>query len=70
MTSEQHKDTTTARQKRDFKDVQTLVSFLTTRDPFSDDRSLRSITSGVAADDNVDADKAEETGMNPTFRFL
>jgi hypothetical protein len=54
MTSEQHndtkkqnKDTTSTRQKRDFKDIQTLVSYLTTYYPFCDDPSLRSITSGL-----------------------
>ena len=61
-TSEQHKETTKARQERDYKDTNELITFLSQRNPFNPDPSLRSITSGVVAEDNVNADKANELG--------
>ena len=61
-TSDQHKDTTKARQERDYMDTNELVTFLSQRNPFSADPSLRSITTGVAAGEDVDADKAKEVG--------
>ena len=62
LTSEQHKDSTTARQQQDYKDLQTLTTYVAERNPFSPDPSLRSIASGVLADQNVNADKAKEVG--------
>ena len=59
QTSEQHKETTKARQKRDYKDTDELIAFLSQRDPFNPDPSLRSITSGVVAEVDVNADVAE-----------
>ena len=61
-TSEQHKETTKARQERDYKDTNELITFLSQRNPFNPDPSLRSITSGVVTEDNVNADKAKEVG--------
>ena len=61
-TSDQHKDTTKARQERDYKDTNELVTYLSQRNPFSADPSLRSITTGVVAGEDVNADKAKEVG--------
>ena len=63
QTSEQHKDLTKSRQQRDFKDLQTVTTYLNARSPFSADPSLRNIASGVVADDNVNADTAREIGL-------
>jgi hypothetical protein len=63
-TSEQHKDCGKARQQRDYADLKKATSYLNERNPFSSDRSLRSIVSGVVANENVNADKAEEVGDN------
>ena len=60
--SEQHKKTTKARQQRDYKDTDELITFLSQRNPFNPDPSLRSITSGVVAEDDVNANKAKEVG--------
>ena len=57
-TSDQHKDTTKARQERDYKDTNKLVTYLSQRNPFSPDPSLRSITTGVVAGKDANADKA------------
>lgn len=61
-TSEQHKEATKARQERDHKDAHEIVTFLSLRNPFGADKSLRSITTGIVAEDNVNADKAKEVG--------
>ena len=60
--SDQHKDTTKARQERDYKDTNELVTYLSQRNPFSADPSLHSITTGVVAGDHVNANKAKEVG--------
>lgn len=57
-TSDQHKDTTKARQERDYKDTKELSQ----RNPFCVDPSLRSITTGVVAGEDVNAGKAKEVG--------
>lgn len=59
-TSDQHKESSPARQERDRKDTQTLLLFLTDMNPFEGDTSLRSISSGVVAHDKVNVDKAKE----------
>jgi len=62
-TSEQHKEATKARQERDHKGVHEIVTFLSLRNPFSADPSLRSITTGIVAEDNVNVGiKAKEVG--------
>ena len=64
VTSEQHKDCGEARQQRDYADIKKITSYLNERSPFSPDPSLRSIVSGVVANENVNADKAKEVGDN------
>lgn len=61
-TSEQHKESTKARQERGHKDAHEIVTFLSLRNRFRADPSLRSITTGIVAEDNVNADKAKEVG--------
>ena len=61
-TSEQHKEATKARQERDHKDSHEIVTLLSLRNPFSADPSLRSVTTGIVAEHNVNADKAKEVG--------
>ena len=61
-TSDQHKEATRARQERDSKDTEELLTFLQNRDPFTDARCLRTISSGVTADNKLNVDKANETG--------
>ena len=43
-TSDQHKESTRARQGRDSKDTEELLKVLQSRNPFTDDRCLRSIS--------------------------
>ena len=61
-TSQPHKEATKARRERDHKDAHEIVTFLSLRDPFSADPSLRSITTGIVAEDNVNDDKEKEVG--------
>ena len=61
-TSDQHKEATRARQERDSKDTEELLKFLQSRNPFTDDRCLSSISTGVTADNEVNVDKANEIG--------
>lgn len=60
--SEQHKEETKARQKRDQKDVLTIIDVMKDRSPFAGDTNLRNIETGVVADRSVNADNAKEVG--------
>lgn len=51
-----------ARKLRDYNDTLELVDYLSQRDPFSGDRALRCIATGVVADKEVNADKSKEIG--------
>ena len=62
-TSEQHKEASTARQERDNRDIHLILSFLTDRDPFSEIAALRSIATGIVADNKVNAYDAKATGQ-------
>ena len=59
LTSEQHKDTTKARQERDQQDTNTIICYLSKRSPFDLESSLRNIATGVIADDRVNYDKSQ-----------
>lgn len=61
-TSEQHKEETKARQKRDQKDVLTIIGVMKDRSPFAGDTNLRNIETRVVADRSVNADNAKEVG--------
>lgn len=54
--------TTQARQERDYKDTNELITYLSQRNPFSSDPSLHSITTGVVASEDVNTEKAKEVG--------
>ena len=62
LTSEQHKDTTKARQERDQQDTNTIIRSLSKRSPFYSESSLRNIATGVVADDRVNCDKSQAEG--------
>ncbi|CAC5420074.1 unnamed protein product [Mytilus coruscus] len=65
FSSEQHKDETRARQKKDTDDIQTLLTFLKGRNSFIEpevDRSLRNIETEVVADKIVNVDDAKKVG--------
>ena len=55
---EQNKDMAKSRQARDWKDIQTLLSYLQERSPFSSDPILRNICTGVHAHSTVNVDTA------------
>ena len=62
--TEIHKDRSAARMKRDTKDVQIILNYFLERKPFaSDSQELRSLSSGVIADNSVNADRAEAVGQ-------
>ena len=59
-----HKDTTTAKLKRDAKDLQSILDYLTERKPFSKNTNkLRSLSSGIIAEGSVNVDSAETSGV-------
>ncbi|XP_045199496.1 uncharacterized protein LOC123553863 [Mercenaria mercenaria] len=62
ITSEQHKESTESRIKRDELDRNTFIDFLKERNPFAEEVELRNIETGVIADKNVNADTAKEVG--------
>ena len=55
-TSDQHKEANRARQERDSNDTEELLKFLQSRNPFTVDWCLRSISTGVTADSEVNVD--------------
>lgn len=62
-TSEQHKDATSARMKRDRHDCQAILQYLSQRNPFSSESPLRNIATGVLAGSAVDACDAKMVGQ-------
>ena len=61
-TSEQLKEMSTARLKRDEKDSKTVLAYLQDRNPFTDDISLPNISTGVVAQTSANAECAEVVG--------
>lgn len=62
-TSEQHKDSTQSRIKRDTEDTYKLLNTLCDLDPFGPDPSLRGLVSGLTAHESVNVDDAKEVGQ-------
>lgn len=62
ITSEQHKDTSKSRQKRDLDDTYKLIEAFKQWDPFGTDPSLHNIVSGVTAHEKVNVDQARCVG--------
>ena len=60
---EQNKDMSKARQDRDYKDTQTVISCLCDRNPFSLDNNLRNISTGVYAHSEANSYKAKAVGQ-------
>ena len=60
---EQNKDMSKARQDRDYKDTQTVISCLWDRNPFSLDNNLRNISTGVYAHSEANSYKAKAVGQ-------
>ena len=62
--NEQHKDMIDVRIKRDDKDYNTFLDYLTERNPFAsqNEESLRNIETGALADNQVNVDSAKNIG--------
>ena len=61
-TSEQHKDSSVARQKRDAADSEELLSFLEWRSPFDALPALQNIVTGISAGAQVNVQHAKDIG--------
>ena len=61
-TGEQNKDTSKARQTRDWKDTLTVIQYMQERNPFCNDPSLRSIETGIHVHPTVNVDTAHAVG--------
>ena len=62
-TSEQHKDSTPARVKRDSEDTYKILQTVSVLDPFGPDPTLRGLVSGLVAGEQVNADDAKRVGQ-------
>ena len=63
QTSEQHKDISTSRVKRDISDAMKVLNFISCRSPSDKtNKSLRSMFTGEIASKSVNAHKAAEVG--------
>jgi len=61
--SEQHKESSQSRRKRDHEDVKKILQFLQNRSPYNaEDPSLRNIVTGVTADEKANVDRAVDIG--------
>ncbi|KAK4304743.1 hypothetical protein Pmani_023319 [Petrolisthes manimaculis] len=69
-TSEQHKDLTEARMKRDNADVEEISSKLVVWSPFSSDLSLRNIATGVVAEEGVNVHEYESIGHKIMHKMI
>ena len=63
-TSEQHKDCTKSRIKRDAEDTFKVLNNLNDLNPFGHDCSLRGLVSGLSAHDSVNVDDAKLVGQH------
>ena len=61
-TGGQHKDASKAMKERDYGDTLKILEYLSLRSPFSTNKSLRNIATGVVAEESVNCDKAKEVG--------
>ena len=63
-TGEPHQELGSTRIKRDFEDMQKVMEWLNSRNPFDPaNTSLRSLTSGITGDDSVNCDDTEQVGQ-------
>ena len=63
-TSDQHTETTDERLNRDIHDLAKINSRLIPFTPFSEDRSLRNIVTGIEAPSDTNVHEYKEVGMN------
>ena len=68
-TSEQHKDSTEARMKRDAADLEKITSKLAIWSPFSPESSLRNVVS-VVAEDGVNVHDYDSVGRNIMHKMI
>ena len=61
-TGEKNKDMTRARQDRDWKDTNTVLKYLQERSPFTQDTTLRNISTGINAHSTVNVGSAKDVG--------
>ena len=61
-TGKQNKDMAVTRQDRDWKDTNTVVRYLSDRNPFNSDIGLHNISTGVHAHSSIDVDRAKTVG--------
>ena len=61
-TGEQNKDMSVTRQDRDWKDTNTVLRYLSDRNPFPSDIGLHKISTGVHAHSSIDVDQAKTVG--------
>ncbi len=69
-TSEQHKDLTEARMKRDAADVEKISSKLVGWSPFLPDPSLRNIVTGVVPEEGVNVHEYESVGHKIMHKMI
>ena len=62
VTSEQHKEATPSKMERDIKDFETLTAKLKQHSPFSDEKALRNIITGLNADTNINVQELFNVG--------
>ncbi len=60
--SEQHKESTCARQECNLADAQKFIRFMKDRSPFDDGANLHNIATGVVASSSVNAEHAQQIG--------
>ena len=60
--NDKHKECSEARIKRDSRDVHIMIDYLLDRNPFSSEKELRSISSGVVASEKTNVDNAKQLG--------
>ena len=61
-TGEQNKDMSVTRQDRDWKGTNTVLRYLSDRNPFTSDIGLHKISTGVHAHSSIDVDQAKTVG--------
>ena len=69
-TSEQHKDLTEARMKRDAADLEKISSKLVVWSPFSPDSALRNVVTGVVAEEGVNVHEYESIGCKIVCKMI
>ena len=69
-TSEQHVDSRMSRISRDAIDLQKLITFYNTYDPFSDTSAIMSIYSGLVGSEEINCYKAVSVGKTVMESFI